>query len=154
MNINELNKINIRYLQEHHKITEKDVTNINKIIEIIENTRDITHPKTGDIVLFTSQHGDYYGNAIISNTFDGDDFEVCECPYTPFFSCYVDSTKDVKISVSGGKFHIFNKSMFKYKGKQQRLFCDWGVCGACANGAIDFYATVNVWEVKEKSIIK
>lgn len=152
MNIQELNEINMRYLQEHYEITERDKSNINKIIKIIENTRDNTQPKTGDIVVFTSQHGEYYKNAIISNSFDGDDFEICKCPYTPFFSSYEDLTKNIKISVSGGAFHTFNKNMFKYKGKKQRLFCDWGICGPCADGAIDFYATVNIWEVKEKNI--
>lgn len=151
MNIEELKKINQRYLGTHYEIIEKDIKNINHLINLIEFTRDDTTPKVGDIVKYTSEYGDYYGGALISGIWEDSEIEICESPYTPFFTCYDVDAKNIKISVSGGSFHNFNKKMFRYIGKGKRKFCDWGSCGPCADGAIDFYAMVNVWEVKQEN---
>lgn len=151
MNIKELKEINQRYLNTHYEITEREKENINNLINIIEKTRDKQTPKTGDIVKFTSEHGEYFENALISSIWEDGKIEICECPYTPFFTIYNKSKNDIRISVSGGSFHDFNKNLFKYIGTGKRKFCDWGSCGACADGAIDFCANVNVWEVKQKN---
>ena len=154
--INELLKINKRFLYTHRVITGNDIKNIEHLQSLIELTRDETTPKAGDIVKLTTEHGDYYGTALISNVWgeptDNDiEFEVCECPYTPFMGRYDEKTQNIKMSVSGGSFHNFKRNMFQYAGKGKRKFCDWGHCGACGDGAIDFFATVNVWEVKENN---
>lgn len=151
MNIEELKKINQRYLNTHYEINEIDEKNINNLIGIIEKTRDNKTPKTGDIVKFTTEHGEYFGNALISNIWENGEIEICECPYTPFFAAYNPAKNSIKLSVSGGSFHDFNKSIFKYIGTGKRKFCDWGSCGACEDGAIDFYANVNVWELKQEN---
>ena len=151
MNLKELNKINQRYLNAHYCIDPDEVEKVNKLIHLIEVTRDSNTPKTGDIIKFTSEHGDYYDKAIISSVYSDGDIEICERPYTPFVCNYYDKAQNIGMSVSGGSFHNFNKTMFKYIGKDRRKFCVWGNCGACVDGAIDFIATVNVWEVKQKN---
>ena len=150
--IKELIAINQRYLNDHKVITESDIKNIENLTALIELTRDNTTPKIGDIVKYTTKYGDYYAKALITNVFEDNSFEICEMPYTPFVCCYDNKTNNIKMSVSGGAFHNFGKKMFKYVGKGQRKFCDWGACGPCANGAIDFIATVNIWEIKENNI--
>lgn len=147
----ELIKINQRYLSSHYEITEKDLKNIEQLIAIIESTRDRAMPKTGDIVKFTTEYGDYFENALISRIWENEEIEICECPYTPFFGSYNNEINDITLSTSGGAFHNFNSKTFKYLGTGKRKFCNWGSCGACADGAIDFYANVNVWEVKQKN---
>lgn len=151
VNIEELKKINQRYLGAHYQITEQDLKNIEHLTNLIEFTRDSLKPKKGDIVKFTSEYGDYYDNAIISNVWSDGDIEICECPYTPFVGTYNSITKDIGLSVSGGKFHNIEQKIFEYIGKDKRKFCAWGSCKACADGAIDFMATVNVWQVKLKN---
>ncbi len=148
MNLQELEQINQRFLNTHYYITPEDVESINKIIKNIEDTRDTEQPKSGDIVIYINKHGKTYNNAIISNNFK-DCFEICEIPYTPFYYGVNPPLFDVNLSVSGGAFNQFNKDMFKLKGKTKNKFCVWGHDGACADGAIDFYASVNVWEVSE-----
>lgn len=37
----------------------------------------------------------------------------------------------------------------KLIGQREKLFKDWGHCGACGNGAFNFVVTVNVWEYVE-----
>jgi len=148
MNIEELKQINHRFLNTHHSISENEVKNINNTILVIELTRDELIPKTGDTVLFTSEHGDYYGNALISRTWDNGELEICESPYTPFYCGYDNKTHNINISVSGGAFHNIKKEEFRLLREDTRKFCNWGDCGPCADGAIDFTAKVNVWEVK------
>lgn len=151
MELKELLKINSRYLFSHYEITENDLKMVNNLIKIIENTRDTKTPKTGDTIKLTTEFGDYYGNAIITGVWDNGDIEICECPYIPFYGGYDELKNKIFLSVSGGSFHTINRKLFKYKGKTERLFCDWGSCGACADGAINFYAPVNIWEVKLKN---
>lgn len=151
MKIKELEKINQRYLNSYYSISKGELKKVNHLIKWIESTRDNEKPKTGDIVQFTSEHGEYYGNALISKVWEDGDIEICEVPYVPFIGSYDEKTKNIRMSVSGGAFHNFKQDMFKYIGKGKRKFCDWGECGACADGAIDFIATVNVWEVKQQN---
>ena len=152
LDIEELKQINQIYLTAHHSFAERDIENIKHLIGLIEFTRDSLKPKTGDIVKFTSKNGIYYENAIVSNVWENGEIEICEKPYTPFVMKYNEQTKNICMSVSGGIFHNFEPSMFKHIRKDKRKFCSWGVCGVCADGAIDFFATVNVWEVKQKNM--
>ena len=149
INMKQLKKINQNYLNAHHSIEKEDLENIKKLINLIEITRDNTQPKIGDIVRFTSKSGKYYGNALVTNVWKNGKIEICEKPYTPFVKEYDKKKNDISLSVSGGIFHILEANMFKYLKKYKRKFCDWGVYGACFNGAINFLATVNVWEVNE-----
>ena len=149
INIEQLKKINQSYLNAHHSIEKEDSENIKHLINLIEFTRDNTSPKIGDTVKFTSQYGKYYENALISNIWENGKIEICEKTYTPFVGKYNEKKTNISLSVSGGMFHILESSMFKYLKKEKREFCDWGICGPCSDGAINFFATVNVWEAKQ-----
>ena len=149
ISIEELKKINQSYLNTHHSIRKKDLENIKSLINLIESTRDNTNPKIGDTVKFTSQYGKYYKNALISNIWENGEIEICEKPYIPFVGEYNEKKNNIFLSVSGGIFHTLEPSMFKYLKKDKRRFCNWGIYGPCADGAINFFATVNVWEVKQ-----
>lgn len=73
---------------------------------------------------------------------------VCAKPYVPFIS--LGSDDKINVSTSGGPFFGFSNEDLEYVGEDERLFCDWGHCGACANGALDFKAKVNRWRIKDK----
>lgn len=146
MDIENFYKINGLYHIEHG-ITENDIKMAENYINYIEKTRSDKIPKVGDIVKYTTEYGDYYGRALISANSGANEIEICEQPYVPFI-CDTNNN-DMKLSVSGGAFTHTNKNNLKYLGKEKRQFCDWGSCGACANGAVDFEAEVSVWEYKE-----
>lgn len=139
----ELIKINGEFLCEHSEITDKDVEMCNKYINLIENTRDENKPKVGDILMYTNEHGDFYAHAHIDRIFEDGQAEICEQAYVPFISEY---NGEIRLSTSGGAWCKLDTKKFKYVGKNLKKFCDWGHCGACAHGAIDFTAVVNVWE--------
>lgn len=140
---NELERINGRYLSEHF-IYEADVKHIQDLIDLITNTR-ADQPQKGDIVQYTNEHGDYYGFAHIEAIDKDGIATICEQPYTPFIYA---KGNDFSFSTSGGAWTSLNTYEFEYVGKADKKFCDWGNCGACANGAIDFIAKVNVWRYK------
>lgn len=149
MDIENFYKINGLYHIEHG-ITKNDIKMAENYIDYIEKTRSDKIPKVGDIVKYTTEYGDYYGRALISADTGENEIEICEQPYVPFI-CDTNNN-DMKLSVSGGAFTHTNKNNLKYLGKEKRQFCDWGSCGACANGAVDFEAEVSVWEYKENNM--
>jgi len=61
-------KINAAF-QETHRIQQTDVDIANDIIKIIEKSRTDDKIQVGDIVEFTTSHGDYYKNAHIENIY-------------------------------------------------------------------------------------
>jgi hypothetical protein len=139
--------INGEFLGEHYEITENDVIMCQKYVDFIEKTRDEKHPKVGDILMYTNEHGDFYKSAHIDKIYEDGSAEICEQPYVPFIG-YAKDNKNIVCSTSGGAWAKLNSKEFKYVGKKLKKFCDWGHCGACAHGAIDFTASVNVWEYK------
>lgn len=146
MKKNDLLKINSLYHLEHG-LTDKDVIMCNNYIKFIEKTRNKKMPKTGDILELTDKHGNYYPCAHIQGKgWEDDTLEICENAYVPFI---VSTDKELKLSTSGGAWCSVPLKDLKYKGKRKKLFCDWGTCGACAHGAVEFWATVNVWEYKD-----
>ena len=148
MNKIELIKINSRYLlQGGHKISEADIKMIYEHIKHIENSRDKKIPKVGDTVRVLNKHGDYYPKALIEKSYNDGSISICERAYTPFI-CKSENN-GITLSVSGGAFFHTELKQLKYVGQEKRKFCDWGSCGACKDGAIDFYAVVNVWEYIE-----
>lgn len=147
----ELEKINNRYLyagDTTHTIEDQDVKKINQWIELIESSRNSLIPQPGDIVRLTNEHGDYYPMAHIDSINDNK-AEICENAYTPFVHTKKDGT--FGCSASGGAWCSIPINELKLVDKQEKAFCDWGNCGACAHGAIDFIANVNVWEYKAEN---
>lgn len=142
-----LERINGEFLGEHYEITENDVIMCQKYVDFIEKTRDESQPKVGDILMYTNEHGDFYKSAHIDKIYEDGSAEICEQPYVPFIG-YANDNKNIVCSTSGGAWAKLDSKEFKYVGKKLKKFCDWGHCGACAHGAIDFTASVNVWEYK------
>lgn len=152
--IKSLTEINVRYCNSssnpYLNITDHEVTKANNYVNLIETTRSETEPKAGDILIYTDKFGGYYPYAHIEKVKDGE-VEICEKSYVPFIR--ENNDKDgIYCSTSGGCWHNVPLKKLKYVGKKEKRFCDWGRFGACADGAIEFFANVSVWEYKEKSI--
>ena len=139
--IDTLREINARFCGSHILINY-DVDKANMYVELIENTRSEKIPSVGDCVRYTNEYGDYYGAAHIEKA-DVNEVYICERPYTPFIHEY-----DGRISCNtgGGAWTHLPTRELKYIGKIKKRFCDWGNCGGCADGAIDFIAEVSLWE--------
>lgn len=141
--IETLKQINLGYDYDH-RVTESDVEKANQWVKFIESRRTEESPQIGDIVEFTDKHGDYYKNAHIEKV-EGDTLNICEQPYIPFVGIY---NNKLYTSTSGGAWTNIPQNL-KLIGKRSKLFKDWGHCGACGNGAINFECMVNVWEYAE-----
>lgn len=139
--IESLKQINCRFTCEH-RLYESDVEMANNYVKIIEGSRSTATPQVGDIVRYTNEYGEYYGHAHIEKA---DDVEVyiCESPYVPFVR---KRDNGIGCSTSGGAWKHIPIGEFKYLGTELKTFCDWGHCGPCANGAVEFQAEVSVWE--------
>lgn len=136
-----LAQINGRFLGTHLHLLDVDVSHANHLSELIESTRNPDRPMPGDIVEFTTRYGDFYPNAHIESIEKGELY-ICEQPYTPFVDAV---NREIYYSTSGGAWsHIPNN--LKWIGRRPKRFTDWGHCGPCADGAVDFFAEVNVWE--------
>lgn len=148
--IETLTEINGRYCGTHYNITDYDLEMANNYIELIENTRSIETPKAGDRIRYTDKYGDYYHYGHIEKIYEDDnEVNICEQPYTPFI--WKDKNGNgIKCNTSGGSWCNIPISKLKYVGTEEKTFCDWGSCGACADGAVDFKANVSVWEYVEE----
>lgn len=151
--IEELTKYNQRFLSEHYEIYETDEKMANRWIEIIEKTRDEKQPKNGDILRLTTKHGDFYRYAHIDKINDDGTAEICQNAYIPFIGRYDENKNDITLSTSGGAWCSVPVKDLKYIKKEKKIFQDWGHCGACANGTIEFSVIVNVWEYKEPNAL-
>lgn len=144
-----LKEINARFLGTHYRLSDSDVEMANNYVRLIESTRSNTTPKPGDRIRYTNKHGDYYRNAHIEKIYEEDgDVNICESPYVPF----IWKSKDgdgIRCITSGGAWTNIPINKLKYVGQEEKTFCDWGSCGACADGAVEFKANVSVWEYKE-----
>ncbi|HJB28111.1 MAG TPA: DUF4121 family protein [Candidatus Blautia faecavium] len=141
--IETLSKINARFTNAHYKLTEPDVEMANQYVELIENSRRKEKPMPGDIVRYTSKDGEYSSHAFIEKI-DENQAYIAE-----HSSVYIweGEESDIRFSISGGPFYSIPLDKITYSGEQEeKRFWHFGHCGACADGGIDFYANVNVWE--------
>ena len=139
-----LREINNRFCGSHYVI-DSDVEKANEYVELIEGSRSKTEPKIGDIIQYTNEYGDYYSSAHIDKVYEDGNVNVCEQPYVPFIDSNANNN-GICCSTSGGAWCDLPTDKLVYVGKRQKRFCDWGNCGACADGAIEFEAEVSVWE--------
>ena len=143
---------NIGFISLYGDIDQRDWDIIKTCHEILAAER-MEHsgiPLPGDIVEGAYYNGSYpFKNGVIEST-EGfkQPLSVCAEPYVPFIS--LSSRDKINVSTSGGPFFGFLNEDLEYVGEDERLFCDWGHCGPCANGAIDFKAKVNRWRIKDK----
>lgn len=136
--------LNQRFISAHYHLTDSDVDLANKLVDLIEQTRDPDRPMPGDIVEFTTVHGDFYPNAHIENVYETGLY-ICEQPYIPFVS---DTGGKPSFSTSGGAWRQIPRNL-KRIGTRPKLFKEFGHLGPCADGAIEFYAEVNAWAYTE-----
>lgn len=141
--IESLTKINPQY-NGIYPISQDDVERINNLVSAIESGRTDYQIQSGDMVEFTTRHGNYYENAHI-DTFDINEWSICEKPFLPFVYLADGSAK----CITGGGEWTTVPHKLKLIGKRKKSFKDLGTCGAYPNGAIIFEANVNVWEYKE-----
>ena len=139
-----LKAINPRYCGAHHILTDGDVAMANNYVELIENSRSKEVPKAGDRIRYTDSHGDYYTRGHIEYVRDGE-ANICEKPYVPFIRANANNN-GIRCNTSGGSWANIPVSELRYVGEEEKNFCDWGSCGACADGAVEFEAKVSVWE--------
>ena len=62
--IETLRERNVSY-DHQHWLTQEDVDMVNSYVELIERTRSEIKPQIGDRLVYVTEHGDYYGNALI-----------------------------------------------------------------------------------------
>ena len=139
--IESLKQINGRFTCEH-RLYESDVEMANNYVKLIEGSRSTLTPQVGDIVRYTNEYGEYYGYAHIEKV-DEVEAYICERPYVPFIW---KKNNGIGCNTSGGAWKHIPIGDFRYLGTEPKTFCDWGHCGACANGAVEFQAEVSVWE--------
>lgn len=140
-----LTNINQRYCSSHC-LTDSDVKMANDYVHLIESTRSKEIPKVGDRIRYTTKHGDYYERGHIEKV-DDKEVYICEQPYIPFIWSKEDG---IGCITSGGAWAYIPVEKLKYVGEEEKTFCDWGCCGARADGAVDFKAKVSVWEYAEE----
>ena len=129
-------------------IYNKDETKYTEFIkEFIEKTRSIVEPKTGDIIQYIDQYGNYTHDEQIDEIKDNKAIirtETC----IPLVCTEVDKDENkmiqLKYSLSGRYFDQVDKSALKYAGKRDKIFK--------TNRNTEFIAKVNVWEYTEKNI--
>lgn len=64
--IETLRERNVSYDHEH-ELTQEDVDMANNYVKLIERTRSEITPQIGDRLVYVTEHGDYYGNALIDS---------------------------------------------------------------------------------------
>ena len=109
--IETLRERNVSY-DHQHWLTQKDVDMANNYVELIERTRSEITPQIGDRLVYVTEHGDYYGNALIDSRSAKEGYlSVCEQPYVPFVW---EEDGNIRLSVSGGAFHSVNPEELKF----------------------------------------
>lgn len=147
----ELESINARYLNSHI-LTSGDLAMVAHYQFFISELHKNNHaPQVGDLVEGAYWDGAYpYHCGIIDQIHSDGTLGVCYQPMIPFVN-YDTKEKRLSLSVSGGPFGYHHADEFELVANdEERLFCFFGSCGACANGALNFKATVRRWRIPYK----
>ena len=140
--IETLSEINQRFIGTHCFLRDSDVEMANELVTAIEKSRTENKPQPGDIVVYTNEYGEYFPYAHIETVKENSVY-LCEEANT-YVS--VDNEK-LYCNSSGGQWkHIYIKDLTYTGNQKEKLFWHFGSFGVCADGGIDFYAKVNVWE--------
>lgn len=141
-----LSKINRSFISAHYELLQMDVDRVNTCVERIEKSRTPKKPMPGDIVRYTDELGYYHPHAYIEKI-QGDQAHIC---ISAGVYCHPDDEKEngfhAYVSAGGPFCTIPLKKMIFTEEQEEKRFWHFGHCGACADGGIDFNATVNVWE--------
>ena len=127
-----------------HGLGEFEVEEANRhIVNIGLSQCRNRHPSVGDLMegVYYSTHEYRFG--LVESVSRSGVIGVCYDPYVPFI---YSSRTDVRLSVSGGPFTHAHMSCFELVADEEpRMFCAWGECGGCADGAFNFPAKVKRW---------
>ena len=140
-----LNAINSCFTNAHGDVNSSDLEMVNKYINLISTTRNRSMPQVGDIIAYTNEYGEYFPTAHIEEVHTKDNFAYV-CERASSHVCMDVNEKNIICNSSGGTWHYIPLDKLTYKGMQERRFWFFGHCGACADGGIDFYTEVNLWE--------
>lgn len=121
--IETLRERNVSYNHQHW-LTQEDVDMANSYVELIERTRSEVTPQIGDRLVYVTEHGDYYGSALIDSRSAKEGYlSICEQTYVPFVW---EEDGNIRLSVSGGAFHSVNPKELKFLKWTEGAFKDWG----------------------------
>lgn len=132
----------------NHGITETDYEIAEKRISLIAaNHAATSQPQVGDLVEGGYWEGHYpYKHGLIEKVYDDGTLSICYVPMVPFV--YFNDMLELQLSVSGGPFGRHKvEELQLVSDDDERTFCDWGHCGGCAHGAINFKAPVRRWKI-------
>ncbi|MCP4374009.1 MAG: DUF4121 family protein [Deltaproteobacteria bacterium] len=145
------NIMNYNHIRKYG-ISQVDVEMINWSISLIESTRNKLTPIKGDIIQLSAP-GDgkiRYMNGHLDRPIGTEFASICTQGSPPFILVKGD---DFSFSKSGGYWTREQElEMYEYIGMEKKIFCQWGECGMCANGAIYFHAIVNTWRLIREDI--
>lgn len=141
--LEQLSEWNPVFESSHGAYDDYDLYKVNNYIELIEESRNPYHPMIGDVVRYTNKYGEYFSHAIVEWTEDGS-VGLCEQGNPSIHKS--NNMLGFDLSISGGSFPTVLLSDMKLVDATETSFWDFGHSGACADGAVYFYATVNVWE--------
>lgn len=149
LSIEKLKEVNESY-HYNKGITDTELNKANKIALVITKASQLQSPQVGDIVQYTTEHGDYYAHAVIEKI-NGKEFYICESG--SLWAGINEQTQKHYISVGcGGSFKWLDIEKLEATNQtKQRNFQTWGRFGAKANGAFYFPATVKIWVYNEKN---
>lgn len=147
MDKEEFEKANLRYASSHG-LTEADYDKALERIELITAFHKAAKtPQVGDLVeggYYEGHHPYKYG--LIEEVYNDGTLSICYEPMIPFV--YFNDMLELSLSVSGGPFGTHKvEELQLVADEDERYFCDWGISGACADGAINFKAPVRRWKI-------
>jgi len=127
-----------------HRLEKSDVDLVNNYVSLIESTRG-KNPRAGDIIAYTDEYGDYHHNAHVHMcNAETEQVGFYAFPFGPFV--FHDDVQGFRFESVPGAHTSVDFAALTYIGKREKSFKAFGNCGATANGAVYFYAPVNVWE--------
>ena len=147
MDLQEIQCLNSRYLA-YHPLMQSDLDMIEKYRKIFEDKHESCRtPQVGDIVEGAYYDGAYpYSNGVVEKVNEDGSLYICYKPYIPFV--FIRKDGSVGLSVSGGPFGEHRQDeLLLINDEDNNVFCDWGFCGACANGAVNFKVVVRRWRI-------
>lgn len=147
MDRKEFERINVRY-SNAHGLYDLDYKKAMSRVELIAaNHEAVKTPQVGDIVEGAYYDGTHpYEWGLIEKVYDDGTCSICYEPMIPFV--FFNDMLELRLSVSGGPFGTHRlDDMELVSDNAERLFCDWGSVGPCANGAINFNAPVRRWKI-------
>lgn len=129
-------------------VNESDVLKANELRQLIEQSRDKSRPRAGDLIICKGQKKTYERGHVGKHDLSAHN-AICVQPYVPFVFIY--GHNKPTFDASGGYWFSHTGSV-KYIGTDEKMFKAWGWLGACADGAFYFKAKVNVWEIYSKNV--